>query len=364
MTALADNLVTLFDANVQVHLPKETLSTLIEDHTITLLLQLLSLPQDEFTGTITTGATTANILALTCAREQVMKRVMRRRRKVDAATSSDELDSEGDPEWSFAEEGFSEDTPPVNVFVALPHASIKKAAAVVGIGRKRVVDVGVKPVFSQHSNNNSSLPFLTDAEDVRESIKILEFDLASLEDRLKASQDAGQGSIVVAGMGEVNTGALTHQLPFLRALCDKYDAWLHVDAAFSAFVCLVPGHEWISEEMATCADSITSDAHKQLNVPYDAGLLFIRKHQQHPNANANADASLLEDVCGPGKGQKPPAYLKAADGGRVGEEEAEDDEDAKFNRAYAASLPSPLFKNLENSKRFRALPIYAALLSE
>lgn len=336
VAALADNLVTLYDANVQVHLPNETLSTLIEDHTITLLLQLLSLPREEFTGAITTGATTANILALACAREAVLQRRLGQ-------------------DFSFADEGYSAATPSIDVFVATPHASIKKAAAVVGIGRKRVVDVGRKPA----RGGDDAAAKLTTEAGVAEGVVVVEFDLEALESHLKTSHTAGRPAIIVAGMGEVNTGALTAQLPTLRQLCDRYEAWLHVDAAFSAFVGLLDGHEWVCQHMAACADSITSDGHKQLNVPYDAGLLFIRR----PKSPALPSSSLLEDVCGPGKGQAAPSYLKASIGGDTGHDGSGDDDEATRS-AYAASLPSPLFKNLENSKRFRALPLYAVLLSE
>ena len=74
------------------------------------------------------------------------------------------------------------------------------------------------------------------------------------------------------------------------------------------------------------ADSITVDGHKLLNVPYDCGMFFTRK------------ASVLTSVC------KNPnaAYLSGG----------------------ASDIQSPLSVGLENSRRFRALPAYAVLLSE
>lgn len=334
-------MTTLYDPNVQVHLPKETLATLIETYTVDLLCQLLPLPISRFTGTITTGATASNLLGLACGREEVLKRAMARR---------------GHPDWSLAENGNGADSddgdegpapPPVNVYVATPHASIKKVAGIIGIGRKRVIDVG-------QAAHLSSTDLLSE-EDVRASMSIVEFDLFNLEVSLQESRYKKQGAIVVVGLGEVNTGALSVQIPAIRALCDRYEAWLHVDAAFSAFCCLLDGFEWISEHLAM-ADSICSDGHKQLNVPYDAGLFFIRKN----DVGEQRVDSLLEDVCGLGR-TGAPAYLATA-----GPEESTEDvspEVAK-RREYAANLPSPLFRNLKNSKRFRALPLYATLLSE
>lgn len=86
------------------------------------------------------------------------------------------------------------------------------------------------------------------------------------------------------------------------------------------------------------ADSLTLDGeptsfeqqltsgHKWLNVPYDCGLFFTKS----PTA--------LSDVLGPG--DDAPAYL-----------------------ASKSELPSPLYVNIENSRRFRALPLLAGLVS-
>ncbi|CAO1612999.1 unnamed protein product [Jaminaea pallidilutea] len=332
---LADWFVSLVDANVQVHLPQETLSTLIEAYTVRLLCQLLRIEEDKWTGTITTGATTSNVLGLLCAREQVIKTVA------------------GDPTRSFAEEGYGASTPTMNIFVAQPHASIKKAAAIVGIGRSRVQDVG-RHVSGSHAGSDP----------LQEAITHLDFDLELLETKLQTAQQLKQGSIVVVGMGEVNTGALTDQIPSIRKLCDQYGAWLHVDAAFSAFICLLEdqGYGWISEHL-NMADSITSDGHKQLNVPYDCGLFFVRK--QAPGTDR--EESLLEEVLGTGSGATP-AYLLSTDRREVqgqgqGQGGQEDDDTAmETARRYLMSLPSPLFRNLENSRRFRALPVYLTLL--
>jgi hypothetical protein len=205
-----------------------------------LTLSLLSLPVQRWTGTVTTGATSSNVLALACGRDAVLKRAMAAR---------------GHADWDMAEDGLA-DAPAVTVYVALPHASIKKAAAIVGIGRARVVDLGQRVSVADSA---------TAEQLARARAAALDFDLDALEVRLAADSAAKQGAIVVVGMSEVNTGALAAQTPALRQLCDRYGAWLHIDAAFGAFASLVPGFEWVAEHL-NLADSITSDAHKQLNV--------------------------------------------------------------------------------------------------
>lgn len=74
------------------------------------------------------------------------------------------------------------------------------------------------------------------------------------------------------------------------------------------------------------ADSIGADAHKCLNVPYESAFLFTRR------------AESLIEVCTNGAA----AYLATAE---------------------LDNIISPLNTSLENSRRFRALPIYAVLLN-
>lgn len=332
---VADWFVSLLDANVQVQLPRETLSTLIEAHTVAMLCDLLSLPRERWTGTITTGATSSNILGLACAREQVLQRAMQARGAGD--------------DWSLAENGYDEHTALVNVFVAQPHASIKKAAAIVGIGRRRVKDLGRR-------NTADNL------------VASVDFDLDELKAHLVLAEERKEGAVVVVGMGEVNTGALSAQVPAIKALCNKHGAWLHIDAAFSAFVCLLGSFGWISRHL-DMADSITSDGHKQLNVPYDCGLFFVRKTEQpHSNhaAHLEHEYSILEDVLGPGRGSAAPSYLLSSSAGSNSDAKtsSSDDRDSLLEQRqrYLSRLPSPLFRNIENSRRFRALPLYLTMM--
>lgn len=80
------------------------------------------------------------------------------------------------------------------------------------------------------------------------------------------------------------------------------------------------------------ADSITADAHKALNVPYDCGIFLTRRLDVLQDAFANANAAYLTP---------PPSRPSAA----------------------SATIPQPLNTGIENSRRFRALPVYAALRS-
>lgn len=316
---VADNLVTTWDQNVGVHLPEYSVATLVEDRALAMLVELLELNGPEREGalsggrwlgrTFTTGATSSNVLGLACGREAVLTRRI-------AARSGKK--SEGTEPISVGELGLLEacrlaGVEEIQILTTMAHSSTFKAASIVGIGRSHVIDVG-----------QADVPW--------------KFDIDALE---RALQKPGTASIISLSCGEVNTGRFATsnyaEVAHIRALCDKYDAWLHVDGAFGLFARALPAEADFNTLRSACAgvelaDSITSDAHKCLNVPYDCGFFLTPSARtlsavfQNPNA----------------------AYLTAAAA------------DAAVDPRY---VPSPLNIGIENSRRFRALPVYAVLVA-
>ncbi|KAI1750827.1 pyridoxal-dependent decarboxylase [Xylaria castorea] len=295
---LADNIVSAYDQNVQVHLPTQTIATEVEDAALKMLLRLLQLGEPEqWEGrTFTTGATGSNILGLACGREAVIASRL--------AEGSGSVGQVGLLR-ACAKAGIEE----IQVLTSMGHSSLSKAASVVGLGRASVKD----------------LPF-SDAEPWRLDIDAVEREL----------QRKNVASIIAISAGEVNTGRFAttgiEDMKRLRRLADQYRAWIHVDGAFGIFARVLPARdEYASLHRVTAGlelcDSLTIDGHKLLNVPYDNGVFFTRK------------SSILNDVF------KNPnaAYLSSDNTSRI---------------------QSPLNIGLENSRRFRALPVYAVLMSE
>jgi glutamate/tyrosine decarboxylase-like PLP-dependent enzyme len=95
-------------------------------------------------------------------------------------------------------------------------------------------------------------------------------------DALAAELDGGgDPAIVIANAGEVNAGDFD-PIERVADLCGAHGAWLHVDGAFGLFARVAPESAPLAAG-AERADSITVDAHKWLNVPYDSGIAFVRE---------------------------------------------------------------------------------------
>ncbi len=141
-------------------------------------------------------------------------------------------------------------------------------------------------------------------------------DLGALERELQEREPA----IVIANAGEVNAGEFD-PIAEMAALAKEHDAWLHVDGAFGLFARLSDRTRALTDGVEL-ADSVTCDGHKWLNVPYDCGFAFVREPRRLPHA-LNVGAP----------------YLPSADD------------------------PQPFFGFLspENSRRARALPVWATL---
>jgi len=234
-----DWLTAVFDMNAA---DKDTAPLQIETETIAMLRQLFGLPE-AFSGCFVTGATMANFSGLAMARQWLGVQ-----HGVD-----------------IAQEGMSA-IAHARIVSCTPHSSTVKSLAMLGFGRNALL----------------KLPTLPDREAI---------DIEALKTYLEENKDTP--SIVVASAGTVNTVDFD-DLQAIAALKHTYNFWLHVDAAFGAFAACSDEYKHLLAGWEV-ADSITIDAHKWLNVPYDAAMIFTRHPQLQLESFKNAGAAYLGD---------------------------------------------------------------------
>jgi glutamate/tyrosine decarboxylase-like PLP-dependent enzyme len=99
-------------------------------------------------------------------------------------------------------------------------------------------------------------------------------DLVALEAALEALD--GAPAVVIVNAGEVNAGDFD-PVDKMITLARRHHCWVHVDGAFGLFARISPRIAHFVEGVEK-ADSVTVDGHKWLNVPYDSGYAFVRDH--------------------------------------------------------------------------------------
>jgi glutamate/tyrosine decarboxylase-like PLP-dependent enzyme len=187
------------------------------------LKELFHLPS-EWAGILTTGGTMSNLIGLAAARQWASRLLG----------------------FNAAIDGLSGNPPIQVVSSSAIHASAVKTLGTLGIGRSTVTHIPTE---------NGVI------------------DTA----RLRAHVNEIEGPVIlVANAGEVNTGQFD-DLVEMANIRDAHPggAWLHVDAAFGLFAAASPRHRHLVSGIER-ADSVASDAHKWLNVPYDCGFAFVR----------------------------------------------------------------------------------------
>jgi glutamate/tyrosine decarboxylase-like PLP-dependent enzyme len=212
----------------------------LERETVGWLAELFGLGP-EFSGAFVTGATMSTVTGLAIAREWLGERI-------GVTVSTEGAAALG----------------PVTVLSGSPHSSVLKALSFLGMGRSALRQVPVLPG--------------------REAI-----DVAKLAEALETLDGP---AVVVANAGTVNTVDFD-DLRAIAALKQRYDFWLHVDAAFGAFAALAPAHAALTAGLDQ-ADSVVVDLHKWLNVPYDSAVQFTRRRDLQLRVFSNNAAYLGE----------------------------------------------------------------------
>lgn len=214
VAALGDLLASVLNQNV-TSWRSSPVGVSIERQVVKWIAQFIAC--GEFTGSLCGGGSASNLMALAMARESRLP--------------ANETGVKGGVVYASSE----------------VHMSISKAVALLGLGRANLRLVAVDSEYRM--------------------------DVRSLEEVIRADVSAGRQPLaVVATAGTVNTGAIDPLLQ-IRAVCDRFDLWLHVDGAYGALAAAATPEKFAGLGQA---DSISLDAHKWLYQPLDCGVLLFK----------------------------------------------------------------------------------------
>jgi aromatic-L-amino-acid/L-tryptophan decarboxylase len=173
-----------------------------------------------FTGSLTGGGSSANLMGLTMAREAKVP-ANERGAQPCVVYASDEA-----------------------------HMSVGKAMALLGLGRENLRLIPADESFRMSP---------------------LELERAIHEDRRRGKRAVA----IVATAGTVNTGAID-SLPEVAEIARGHELWLHVDGAYGALAAIAAPEKFAGLKQA---DSLSLDPHKWLYQPLDCGCLLFRDAQ-------------------------------------------------------------------------------------
>jgi glutamate/tyrosine decarboxylase-like PLP-dependent enzyme len=216
-------------------------ASLMERQVVRWMAELLGMPADS-SGLLVSGATMANLVGLTVAR--------------NAKAGFD-----------LRERGLQEPGMKRLVFYGSreTHSWARKAAELLGLGNSAFRRVAVNPEY--------------------------EIELPALRQAIDADRRAGLRPFCVIGnAGTVNTGA-TDDLAALARVARDEELWFHVDGAFGAFAALPPSLRGIVAGMEQ-ADSLAVDLHKWGYLPFEVGLALVRDGETHRAAFATSSSYL------------------------------------------------------------------------
>jgi len=225
----ADWLISAWDQNACVFV-MSPIAAVVEQIVAGWVTSLVGLPPSWSAGFVT-GCQMANFTSLIAARHHVLR----------------------EAGWDVERDGLF-GAPPIDVIVSdESHFTIFTALRMLGLGAERVRRVRTDSQGRMRPEHASQL-----------------------------LRDGSGPCIICAQAGNVNTGAFD-PLAEIGPLARQRGAWLHVDGAFGLWAAVSPALQPLVDGL-TYADSIATDAHKWLNVPYDSGIAMTAHPESHRRA--------------------------------------------------------------------------------
>ena len=199
-------------------------SAMLEARAIRWLCDLLNYGPKSF-GTLASGGSEANLLALKCARDSAAAGI--RDRGVRTAP--------GDLVIYASEQC---------------HYSIDKSADILGLGREGLRKIPTDDRFH--------------------------ISLDALEEAIARDREAGRVACCIVGVAGTTSTGVIDPLEELAAIARENRCWYHVDAAYGGPLAFSPEHKDKLRGIEL-ADSITFDPHKWMFVPFACGATLVRE---------------------------------------------------------------------------------------
>jgi aromatic-L-amino-acid/L-tryptophan decarboxylase len=180
---------------------------------------------DAWDGVIQDTASTANLIALLCARER-------------------------NTNFSLARGGMQAEAVPLTVYVsAQSHSSVEKAALLAGFGRENVRVVPHDNAFAMRAD--------------------------ALEELVKSDAAASKRPCAVVATTGTTASTALDPVGALAEVAARHNLWLHVDAAMAGSAMILPEYRWMWDGIER-ADSLVFDPHKWLGAGFDCSLYYVR----------------------------------------------------------------------------------------
>ncbi len=199
-------------------------SAMIEARVLRWLCELVGYDAASF-GTLASGGTEANLIALKCARDRAHR----------GATERGVRSAPGDLTVYASEQ---------------VHFSIERSLDILGLGRNSLRKIETDARFHMRPE--------------------------ALRSQIEADRKAGCIPCCVIGIAGTTSTGVIDPLPELAEIARENNCWYHVDGAYGGTMAFSEKHRDKLRGIAL-ADSITFDAHKWMFVPFACGAVLVRE---------------------------------------------------------------------------------------
>ncbi|HZH32496.1 MAG TPA: pyridoxal-dependent decarboxylase [Pyrinomonadaceae bacterium] len=216
-------------------------ASVVEARVLRWLCEIIGYGAESF-GTLTSGGSEANLIALKCARDRAADFVRDRGLRAAPLPSSQSADDNARPPATAG-----------NMIVYASeqcHYSFVKSVDILGLGRENLRKVATDERFHLR----------TDA----------------LRREIERDLEAGNLPVCIAGAAGATSTGIIDPLDELAGVAAEYKLWFHVDGAYGATLAMSEKYRHRLRGIER-ADSVTIDPHKWMFVPFAAGAVLVRE---------------------------------------------------------------------------------------